>query len=248
MLAGELPDKVLDGSCIDATERRIGVFRKEAAAPLPGKALAAPGPRGTNHRLFPLCGWARPGPDAVGMLGRVFSRVDPGGAVDWGPQLCNAGVSIRNCRAGGVFSDPGARKSAVGGGRSGRIGGTRRERLARASMVLHGAALMVNLRRLSRYREQRRRAPLPRKRRCFGVFVGPLGSVAQNSKVEKKSGASRVQVRLISNSRPQSMLDSEIDRIFSEAFFGPLDPTSHVPLGPRRARLGRGGPTCQPPF
>ena len=31
--------KVLDGSCIEATERRIGELRDQAAAPLPGKAL-----------------------------------------------------------------------------------------------------------------------------------------------------------------------------------------------------------------
>jgi hypothetical protein len=123
--------KVLDGSCIDATERRIGELRKEAAAPLPGKALAVLDPEvGLITDFFPCeDGHAQ----ERRLLGRVLSRVEPGEL--WHrqlscAQLCNAGVSVRNCRAGGVFYDPGARKSAVGGGRPGRVEGTGRERSA----------------------------------------------------------------------------------------------------------------------
>jgi IS4 transposase len=67
--------KVLDGSCIDATERRIGELRKEAAAPLPGKALAVLDPEvGLITDFFPCeDGHAQ----ERRLLGRVLSRVEP---------------------------------------------------------------------------------------------------------------------------------------------------------------------------
>jgi hypothetical protein len=45
--------KVLDGSCIDATERRIGELRKETAATLLGEAVAVQASE-IGHRLFAL--------------------------------------------------------------------------------------------------------------------------------------------------------------------------------------------------
>lgn len=71
--------KVLDGSCIDATERRIGELRDQGAAPLPGKALAVLDPEvGLITDFFPCEDGHAQVPTAVGMLDRVLSRVEPG--------------------------------------------------------------------------------------------------------------------------------------------------------------------------
>jgi hypothetical protein len=68
--------KVLDGSCIEATERRIGELRDQAAAPLPGKALAVLNPEvGLITDFFPCeDGHAQ----ERRLLGRVLGQVEPG--------------------------------------------------------------------------------------------------------------------------------------------------------------------------
>lgn len=68
--------KVLDGSCIEATEHRIGELRETSAAPLPGKALAVLDPEaGLITDFFPCeDGHAQ----ERRLLGRVLGRVEPG--------------------------------------------------------------------------------------------------------------------------------------------------------------------------
>jgi hypothetical protein len=57
--------RVLDGSCIEATERRVGELRDQAAAPLPRKALAVLNPEaGLITDFFPARR-ARPGASAT---------------------------------------------------------------------------------------------------------------------------------------------------------------------------------------
>jgi hypothetical protein len=67
--------KVLDGSCIEATERRIGELRDQAAAPLPGKALAVLDPEaGLITDFFPCeDGHAQ----ERRLLRRVLARIEP---------------------------------------------------------------------------------------------------------------------------------------------------------------------------
>lgn len=68
--------KVLDGSCIEATERRIGELRDQASAPLPGKALAVLDPKARLITDFFPCedGHAQ----ERRLLGRVLARIEPG--------------------------------------------------------------------------------------------------------------------------------------------------------------------------
>jgi len=68
--------KVLDGSCIEATERRIGELRDQATAPLPGKALAVLDPEaGLITDFFPCeDGHAQ----ERRLLGRVLGQIEPG--------------------------------------------------------------------------------------------------------------------------------------------------------------------------
>jgi hypothetical protein len=68
--------KILDGSCIEATEKRIGELREVGAAPLPGKALAVLDPEaGLITDFFPCeDGHAQ----ERRMLGRVLGRIEPG--------------------------------------------------------------------------------------------------------------------------------------------------------------------------
>ena len=68
--------KVLDGSCIEATERRIGELRDQAAAPLPGKALAVLDPEAQLITDFFPCedGHAQ----ERRLLGRVLGQIEPG--------------------------------------------------------------------------------------------------------------------------------------------------------------------------
>jgi hypothetical protein len=68
--------KVLDGSCIEATERRIGELRDQAATPLPGKALAVLDPEvGLITDFFPCeDGYAQ----ERRLLGRVLGQIEPG--------------------------------------------------------------------------------------------------------------------------------------------------------------------------
>ena len=68
--------KVLDGSCIEATERRIGELRDQAAAPLPGKALAVLDPEAQLITDFFPCedGHAQ----ERRLPGRVLGQIEPG--------------------------------------------------------------------------------------------------------------------------------------------------------------------------
>ena len=68
--------RVLDGSCIEATERRIGELRDQAAAALPGKALAVLDPEaGLITDFFPCeDGHAQ----ERRLLGRVLGQIEPG--------------------------------------------------------------------------------------------------------------------------------------------------------------------------
>ena len=68
--------KVLDGSCIEATERRVGELRDQAAAPLPGKTLAVLDPEAQLITDFFPCedGHAQ----ERRLLGRVLGQIEPG--------------------------------------------------------------------------------------------------------------------------------------------------------------------------
>jgi hypothetical protein len=113
--------KILDGSCIEATDHRIGELRETGAAPLPGKALAVLDPEaGLIADFFPCeDGHAQ----ERRMLGQVLERIEPGElwigdrnfatrGFLWGIQEREASFLIRE--HGNLPWDPAGREEKIG--------------------------------------------------------------------------------------------------------------------------------------